>query len=363
MQVELTGLSTRCSVDDLAFAELDWKPTKGASGPSAGSVHATQVGPAAFSGQLALAPDTTVLYQMKVVFQDGSVMSLPDNLADPYYQIYNGTTVKLYCTDFEDGDPLQHGWSTGTKDGSPSPWSWGTPTAGATDPHMAFSGTHVLAQALDGDYMPKSDSFVTMPTIDVGRWTDVHLQYRRWLAVEDSHFDQAKVLVNNTKAWINFTANQGDSSATQHIDREWRFHDVPLSGLVPGHKYTIGWELTSDEGLEFGGWTLDDVCVVANVNSVCGDGVISAHETCDDGPANADRPNTCRTWCQKPTCGDGIVDDGEQCDGTPDCSSMCKTIEVPGVGCCSAERDATAPIALSVVVLGFVMRRRRRAML
>src|SRR5690606_29003612 len=123
----------------------------------------------------------------------------------------------------------------------------------ATDPHAAYSGTHMLAQELGGDYKPKLRSWVKMPPIDVGRWTDVRLHYRRWLAVEDSQFDKARVTVNDKQAWLNFTANLGDSSATHHIDREWRFHDVPLSGWAHGTELTVGWELTADEGLHLGG--------------------------------------------------------------------------------------------------------------
>ena len=42
-----------------------------------------------------------------------------------------------------------------------------------------------VAQELGGDYLPGMGSWVKMPPINVGRWTDVHLQYRRWLASEE----------------------------------------------------------------------------------------------------------------------------------------------------------------------------------
>jgi hypothetical protein len=207
-----------------------------------------------------------------------------------------------------------------------------------------------------------------MPPLQIGQWTDVHLQYRRWLAVEDSHFDQARVTVGNQQAWLNFSQNMGDSSSAQHIDLEWRFHDVPVSGFQAGHTLNIGWDLTSDEGLEFGGWAIDDVCVVANTRGVCGDGVVTAHEACDDGANNADRANMCRTWCQLPTCGDGIVDDGEACDegptGNGDCTNTCERVEPPSLGgCCSAERGAGGSCALGLLTLGLVLRRRRRPLL
>ena len=164
---------------------------------------------------------------------------------------------------------------------------------------------------------------------------------------------------------VNFSQNLGDASAAQHIDREWRFQDIAVSGYQPGHVLDIAWDLRSDEGLQFGGWTIDDVCLVANANGVCGDGNVTAHEGCDDGVANADRPNTCRTWCQPPSCGDGIIDDHEDCDDGPDgsatCTKMCTLIEAPGLGgCCSAQRDARGPCLLAGLTLVLVLRRRRR---
>jgi len=367
VHVELSGLAERCSGDELAYTELDWRPSNPDGAPAAGTVKAVQTSPSQFYAELPLAADGTVLYQVKVVFQDGSVLTLPDNRADPDYQLYTGRTVPLYCTDFESGDPMMAGWQTGT-DNAMSAWSWGVPTGGATDPHAAFSGSHALVQVLNGDYLAKTSAYVKMPPIAIGSWSDVHLQYRRWLAVEDSQFDKARITVGDQEAWVNATENMGDNSALQHIDREWRFQDVTVSGYQSGHTLNIGWDLTSDEGVEFGGWAIDDVCVVANVNSVCGDGVVTASEACDDGASNADRPNACRTWCQLPTCGDGIVDDGEECDagsaGNSNCTANCQTVKAAGLGgCCSAQRDAGGSCALGAVVLGLVLRRRRRPLL
>lgn len=368
VHIDLTGLSERCDGDEVKHTELAWKPF-GATGPAAGSALAAQVpGDATrYSAELPVALDDKVLYQVRVVFADDSVLTLPDNLGDPYYELYDGRIIPLYCTDFEDGDPFADGWTTGTTDAGESPWVWGTPKAGASDPHAAYSGNRVLAQKLDGNYAPKSYSFVRMPPIEVGAWSDVHLQYRRWLTVEDSHYDQARITVADQPVWVNFTQNAGDGSATHHLDREWRFTDIALSSQLVGHTLDVAWDLRSDEGLHFGGWTLDDVCVVANANSVCGDGALTGPETCDEGGDNADRPNTCRTWCQVPRCGDGIIDDREECDGGPGgsftCTDECDRIEPQGLGgCCSAQRGegAGSAFALGALVLGGLLRRRRR---
>ena len=335
--IQLSGLSDRCSGDEIAGAKLSWIPPF-TGVPHQGSVDALPAGTNRFFAQLPLSPQQSVNYQFHVQFTDGSELILADNLADPYYQLYTGFTTTLYCTDFESGDPLANGWTTGTDDNMPSLWSWGTPTAGITDPHAAYSGNNVLALALDGDYRPSEYTWVKTPEIDVGAYTDVRVQYRRWLGVQDSYFDQARITANDTKVWQNYTEDMGTSSAIDHLDKEWRFHDVPVSGYFRGHKLTVGWDLRSDSGVQFGGWALDDVCVVANPFSICGDGVKTPTEGCDNGSANADAPDACRTDCQLPTCGDGIVDTGEECDAgsatSATCTSACKLVPVSG-GCCS----------------------------
>jgi len=367
VRVDLSGLSDRCSGDEIAQVELTWKP--GHTGqPVAGSTVMTAVTDTRYWAQLALGTDDVTYYSAKVKFADGSVLTLADNLADPYYTLYAGATIPLYCTSF-DSDPFAEGWTHGVEtEGGTSPWAWGAPLGIGTDPPAAFSGSHVLGQNLAGEYAPKLQSFVKLPPIDVGYWSDVHLQYRRWLAVEDSHFDQARVVVNGTKAWVNFDSNMGDSSSIHHIDREWRFHDVLVSGYAFGHTLDIGFDLTTDEGLQLGGWQIDDLCVVANVSSICGDGVKSPTEQCDDGPANANVAGACRTYCRAPSCGDSIVDEGEACDdgpaGSTSCTPACEETELPTLGgCCSSSRGAGGAIALGALVgvLLVAPRRRRRA--
>lgn len=365
VRVELTGLTTRCSGDNIARVVVTWKPEEGQTAPEGTADAVKAEGDLdTYNALLPLPENGSVFYKARVIFVDNSVLTLADNLADPYYQLYQGKTKALYCTSFEDGDPLAMGWTTGsTKE--PSPWAWGIPTSGSTDPHVAFSGTHILAQELDGNYKGDRTTWVEMPTVNVGQWSDVRLQYRRWLAVEDSHFDKAQIKVNGRVVWINATQNIGDSSSLAHLDREWRFHDVPLSGKVPGHEMTVRWELTADTGLAYGGWQLDDVCLVANVHSVCGDGVKSPTEACDDGAANADAPGKCRTFCQLPSCGDRIVDDGEECDrgleGDGTCTATCTAIEIPDLGgCCSTGTGGAAGSFALGAMVGLTLLRGRR---
>lgn len=362
--IALTGLSPRCAGDDITSVTLVWKPDEGSTAVAAGEGPMLAAGAGRYSGQLALPAQDAVRYQARVRFSDGSELVLPDNLGDPWYTAYQGSTEVLYCTGF-DTNPFDEGWTTGAGEGSTSTWEWGAPRGGATDPTAAFSGAAVLAQNLGGDYPAKHASFVRLPDIDVGAFSDVRLQYRRWLAVEDSFYDQAWVSVNGETAWLNYSADQGESSAIHHIDREWRFHDVKLSGVAFGHVLSIGFDLATDEGLHLGGWAIDDLCVVANTLSICGDGEQSVTEECDDGDRNANKPNKCRTYCRAPACGDQIVDKGEACDdgtaGTNRCSATCMLLIEDDGGCCSVGTSGPARGSLLLAaIVGFVIARRRR---
>jgi len=92
----------------------------------------------------------------------------------------------------------------------------------------------------------------------------VRLRFRRWLNVEDGYFDHARIYVNEQEVWAN-AASPGGSTVdhdTHHRDGEWILADVDVSDLAGGASAVqIRFEIESDEGLQFGGWNLDDVCL------------------------------------------------------------------------------------------------------
>ena len=59
----------------------------------------------------------------------------------------------------------------------------------------------------------------------------------------------------------------------------------------------------------------DDGCAADCTAAVCGNGVVESGEQCDDGYANSDtEPDACRSDCVRAACGDSIVDSREDCD-------------------------------------------------
>ena len=366
-RLTLVGLDAHCG-DDVRGVHLDWKPRGSNDSPRSGTAEARADGDQ-WTAAMPLPDDGDVAqYHFRVQFADGSSMVFPDNRADPWYQVYRGDVMPLYCTDFED-NPFSEGWSDG---GTPGVWQWGLPggSRGYGDPAAAYSGTRVLGTGLsesDGGYPSRASTWVESPTVDIGQWSDVRLHYRRWLNVGDGFFDQATIAVNGETAWQNLSSHGNGNKTTHHEDRAWVFNDVWLSPRIRGHEVKVRWQLDSDRDFELGGWNLDDVCIVANVHSICGDGQLSGAEQCDLGDGNRDAADTCRTTCRVPLCGDGIKDSLEVCDdGNGDnldgCTDQCEEfdppVDEPG-GCCSTGAPA-GPALLAPLLLGGLALRRRR---
>ena len=317
-----------------------------------------------------------VQYRVLIDLLDGSSLSFPDNLADPDYQFYAGEVEELYCTSF-DTDPFAEGWTRGVTRGAVTEltddWMWGTPLSpeGASDPPAAFSGESVIGNDLgdtrDGLYVASTTNFAQTPVLDVGDFSDVRVHYWRWLTVEDGFFDQASIHANGRAAWSNFNSDQGDDSSTHHLDREWRFQDVPVSDFIRDGQLQIKFELATDGGLQFGGWTVNDFCVVATPGVVCGDGATTGAETCDNGPDNSDSlPDACRSSCRVATCGDGVLDSGEACDdsNTEDgdaCSADCTAGEEEKTDCglhVVSPRSSAPGLFLALALAWLGLRRR-----
>ncbi len=375
--LEVTNLFDQCPGDKLASATIVWRLR---DSEETQTVSMTPEGTEFVGSIPQVDPGQVVRYKVEVTFTDGLKQRFPDNPADPEYEFYVGEMVPLYCTGFET-DPFAEGWTHGLRSGEEAEgaddWMWGAPLGGreSGDPVAAFEGQNAIGNDLggadfDGSYQPEKTNFAMSPDIDLLDYTDVHLQYWRWLNVEDAFFDQATIVVNNDKAWQNFNSDNGNNSAIHHQDSEWRFHDVPISQYaIDTGKAQIRFELTSDGGFELGGWTVDSLCVMALASSVCGDRTLSGVETCDDGDDNSDsEPDACRENCQIASCGDGVIDDGESCDdGNKNDDDACNNAcnegggSDGGCGCQAGTRPLPSMVSLLLVGLALLRVRRLRA--
>jgi len=254
---------------------------------------------------------TVVQYSVTVTLSDGMKIRFPNNDADPFYEMYVGEVEPLWCADFETGgDDWLHGATPANRD----EWQVGPPQGLGGDPKSAHGGSNVLGIDLDNDgvYRRSAMSWAESPEIDLqGNTANVRVQYYRWLGVEDGFFDNATVLANGVKVWGNLASPEEPAAATHHTDKEWRFHDLDVSEHVAGGKLKLRFELASDQGMNLAGWNVDDLCVV-------------------------------------------IAKPAPACEADDSCE------EIADTGCCSIGGNPQGAIALSVLTVGLVLRRRRR---
>ncbi len=295
-----------------------------------------------FAGAIPPAPDGEVVqYQVAVQTDDGAIATFPHNAVDPWYETYVGPVTPLYCVDF-DGAAPPAGW---TFDGG---FTWGLADAGSRgwDAPTAYSGTMVIGTGLGGSGRYDAETTVEAvgPVIDVGPFTTVRLQYRRWLTIEDGNFDRAQIVVDGAPLWTNAALSTGTGT---HLDREWRFHDVDLTPVAGNGAVQVAFRLAANEDTQLGGWNVDELCVVAPGAPVCGDGFASADEGCDDG--NDVDGDGCSAACV---------------DETPDDPDDPDPVTPEDPGCCAVAGgggDPRGAALLALATLAAVWPRRRRA--
>ncbi|MBI2377222.1 MAG: hypothetical protein HYV07_24695 [Deltaproteobacteria bacterium] len=332
LEVRLPMPSGRCGDSTVQSAELQWRVRGDAN---VGKVMMIAAESELVGALPARAAGSVIEYQI-VLTIGGETQTLPRNVAAPWYELFVGTVTPLYCTDFEaNADGWTHRLKAGQAREGADDWQWGvpSPTPGSGDPSRAYSGLKAYGNDLgggnyNGKYQPGKTNALKSPEVDVSGHANIRLQYRRWLTVEDGHFDKATIWSNDVAVWQN--VDGGAAGQLHHEDKEWVFQDLDLTPGVRDGRVSVEFELASDDGVELGGWTVDDVCIVAfdpGAAGRCGDGVAGPGETCDDG--NSDDADGCRSDCSVPPaayCGDGVVDEGEACDdGNAEDRDACTT--------------------------------------
>jgi MYXO-CTERM domain-containing protein len=319
-----------------------------------GSTTMSENGPGQWVAQVPKPEDGTVLqWAVDIAWSVGTEEHHPRNIVDPWYETYVGPVVPLYCTGFEEGLEdwvTSGGWEAGTSSGG---------VAGG-DPASAAEGAWWAGNGLSGQglYLPGSDAVLSTPSIDTIGFPTVRLQYWRELDVEDGFFDQATIWGDGAPLWTNFASNSDFDATRHHRDGTWRFHDVDLSAHIDDGLVQVAFSLRSDGGLELGGWNLDKLCIVGVEGPACGNGVIDAGETCDDG--NLADGDGCSSACQTETMptDDGGVDESEAGTGFGD---PVPQYEVAARGCgCRSEGGPGRGGLLLLVLLGAWRRRDRR---
>jgi hypothetical protein len=240
-----------------------------------------------------------VRYFIEAASTDGTqVVQTHGGYSDGVYSFWVGDQREIWCDDFEDGGGA---WTHGvgspeslgsTEDSSTwsSEWGFGVPSASTWGPDAAPSGTLVAATALGAEYRPNNVQYLRSPTVDLsGAGPMLSLRFKRWLTVEDGLYDQAQIWSGVDQLWHNPTTAGGMNHV---LDEAWTEQVIGLSepSSSPGETY-FTWSLRTDPGLEFGGWHLDDVCVV-ELDDAAG------HYTVRDLTATTGAPSISLAWTQ-----------------------------------------------------------------
>ncbi len=179
-----------------------------------------------------------------------------------------GQILSFASADFETTGGWTNG-SVGDTSNSNNDWQRNQPQGSSgtsqsvpwTDPGAAAEGSACWGNDLgistsgagNGAYQANVHNFLTSPPFDCTGQTGVQLIFKRWLTVEKSQFDIARVLVNGAEVWRN-------PFSTDVLDVSWTQQSIDISSVADGNPaVTIRFELESDGGLELGGWQIDDL--------------------------------------------------------------------------------------------------------
>lgn len=162
--------------------------------------------------------------------------------------------------------PSDEGWTHGATAGTDE-WQRETPAGrtgtGWADPGNAFSpsnawgndmGNGTTTGTANGAYSANSNTWLRTPIMNATGASGVKLYFKRWLTVQGSASDQARIRVNGTQVYLNPTANFADTSWTSQV--------LDISALADNNPaLQIEWNLQTNGTTNWGGWNIDDVVV------------------------------------------------------------------------------------------------------
>ncbi len=175
------------------------------------------------------------------------------------FSITVGQPPEIYYNGFEAaGDDGWTHYEVYTQDD----WQRGSPTgANNYDPGSAYMGSKMWGNDLapsgwDGNYKNNVHNYLQSPSINCSGYSNVHLQFMRWLTVEKGQYDHANILVNDQQVWTNpYNADL--------VDTSWHAIDLDISSIADDNPdVTVKFEMISDGGVVFGGWNIDEFKLV-----------------------------------------------------------------------------------------------------
>jgi hypothetical protein len=157
-------------------------------------------------------------------------------------------------------------------------WSYGVPLGGGSnclDPSSGHTGTNVYEYNLAGDYLDNMPVYyLTSTAIDCSGYKNVELEFWRWLGIESSSYDHAKVEVsNNGTSWTTVWSHAGGN----FCDGGWIECSYDISSIADDQATVyIRWAMgTTDYSVTYPGWNIDNISLHGDAITYFESGIVN----------------------------------------------------------------------------------------
>lgn len=137
-------------------------------------------------------------------------------------------------------------------------WQYGVPAYPSSGPTGGFTGTHIIAYNLSGNYENRlATVYATTPPIDCSGGTALTLRFQRWLRLSSG--DSAMIQVStNGSSWSDVW-----STLQSVADNSWQVVQYTLPDWTAGSPtLQLRWGIGSGSSQNDIGWNLDDVAIL-----------------------------------------------------------------------------------------------------
>ena len=145
-------------------------------------------------------------------------------------------------------------------------WAFGPPSGsgganGNPDPSSGYTGANVYGVNLTGDYATATGGpyCLTSETIDCTGYSNIHLNFARWLNTDFPPYASSKVEVsNNGTTWQTVWEHTGSRDIT---DDTWQQMDYDISSFADNQPTIyLRWSYEMGGGAyPYSGWNIDDI--------------------------------------------------------------------------------------------------------
>ncbi|MCX8063758.1 MAG: PASTA domain-containing protein [Candidatus Hydrogenedentes bacterium] len=143
-------------------------------------------------------------------------------------------------------------------------WQFGVPQGRGGDPSSGYTGSNVLGYNLNGNYEDNmEEEYLISDPIDCSSIKNVSLSFYRWLGIEDSDYDHARIDIStNGTDWIKIWEHTDGSFQ----ENRWTYCSYNISNYAnQSPLLIIRWVMgPTDYSVNYSGWNIDDITITGD---------------------------------------------------------------------------------------------------